>query len=37
VLFVLVHLFEVIVTGPWNNLRSMISGRYRVEETPHER
>jgi thiosulfate reductase cytochrome b subunit len=32
VLFVLVHLFEVVVTGPWNNLRSMISGRYRIEE-----
>jgi hypothetical protein len=22
--------FEVIVTGPWNNLRSMITGRYVV-------
>lgn len=30
VAFVLVHLFEVIVTGPWNNIRSMITGRYRV-------
>ncbi|HEX6136697.1 MAG TPA: cytochrome b/b6 domain-containing protein [Casimicrobiaceae bacterium] len=30
VAFVLVHLFEVIVTGFWNNLRSMITGRYRV-------
>jgi len=29
--FVLVHVFEVIVTGLWNNLRSMITGRYRVE------
>jgi thiosulfate reductase cytochrome b subunit len=29
--FVLVHLFQVIVTGFWNNLRSMITGRYRVE------
>jgi thiosulfate reductase cytochrome b subunit len=38
VLFVLVHLFEVIVTGLWNNLRSMLSGRYRIEqEKPHER
>lgn len=37
VLFVLVHLFEVVVTGPWNNLRSMLSGRYRIEEeTPRE-
>ena len=30
VLFVLVHVFEVIITGLWNNLRSMITGRYRV-------
>jgi len=28
--FVLIHVFEVIVTGLWNNLRSMITGRYRV-------
>jgi thiosulfate reductase cytochrome b subunit len=26
--FVGVHVFEVIVTGVWNNLRSMITGRY---------
>jgi thiosulfate reductase cytochrome b subunit len=31
VLFVLVHVFEVIATGPINNLRSMLTGRYRVE------
>jgi thiosulfate reductase cytochrome b subunit len=30
VLFVAIHVFEVIVTGFWNNLRSMITGRYRV-------
>jgi len=30
VAFVLVHVFEVIVSGFWNHLRSMISGRYRV-------
>ena len=30
VLFVLVHVFEVLITGLWNNLRSMITGRYRV-------
>lgn len=39
VLFVLVHVFEVMATGFWNNLRSMITGRYRVEATrehPHE-
>lgn len=28
--FVGVHVFEVIVTGLWNNLRSMITGRYQV-------
>lgn len=32
-LFVLVHVFEVIVSGFWNNLRSMITGRYVIEET----
>lgn len=31
VLFFLVHVFEVLVTGAVNNLRSMITGRYRVE------
>jgi len=31
VAFVLIHVFEVIITGLWNNLRSMITGRYRVE------
>lgn len=34
VVFVLVHVFEVIVTGLWNNLRSMITGRYRVPQAP---
>jgi len=28
--FVFIHLFEVVITGFWNNLRSMITGRYRV-------
>ncbi len=31
VIFVSIHVFEVIVTGLWNNLRSMITGRYRIE------
>ena len=31
VAFVLIHVFEVIVSGFWNHLRSMITGRYRVE------
>jgi thiosulfate reductase cytochrome b subunit len=36
VAFVLIHVFEVIVTGFWNNLRSMITGRYRIpQERPH--
>ncbi|MEO7325958.1 MAG: cytochrome b/b6 domain-containing protein [Dokdonella sp.] len=26
--FVFVHVFEVVITGLWNNLRSMITGRY---------
>ena len=33
VAFALIHVFEVIVAGFWNNLRSMITGRYRVETT----
>jgi len=38
VAFVLIHVFEVIVAGFWNHLRSMITGRYRVtEEARHER
>lgn len=38
VAFLLIHVFEVIVSGFWNNLRSMITGRYRVRptETPNE-
>ncbi len=27
--FVLIHVFEVVVSGFWNHLRSMITGRYR--------
>ena len=37
VAFVLVHVFEVVVAGFWNELRSMITGRYRVHvEAPDE-
>lgn len=36
VAFVAIHVFQVIVTGFWNNLRSMITGRYRVPEARHE-
>lgn len=35
VAFVLVHLVMVLVSGVFNNMRSMITGRYRIrEETP---
>ena len=30
VAFVLVHVFEVIVSGAWNHIRSMVTGWYRV-------
>jgi thiosulfate reductase cytochrome b subunit len=30
VAFVLIHVFEVIVSGFWNHLRSMVTGRYRI-------
>jgi thiosulfate reductase cytochrome b subunit len=37
VLFVLVHVFEVAITGVWNNVRSMITGRYQVTpEAPED-
>ena len=37
VAFVFIHVFEVMISGLWNNLRSMITGRYRVtvQETDH--
>ena len=36
--FVAVHVFEVLVTGARNNVRSMITGRYHVErEKTHEK
>jgi thiosulfate reductase cytochrome b subunit len=31
VLFVVVHLVMVVLSGLWNNLRSMITGRYEIE------
>lgn len=31
VLFIVVHLILVMVSGLWNNLRSMITGRYAIE------
>ena len=32
VLFVLVHLAMVVLAGPWNELRSMITGKFRLPE-----
>jgi len=32
VLFVVVHLVMVLITGVWNNLRSMITGRYVIKQ-----
>jgi len=36
-LFVIVHVFMVFASGAWNNIRSMITGRYAIdaEEVPH--
>ena len=33
VLFVIVHLIEVVLAGPINEVRSMLSGRYRIPRT----
>lgn len=30
VAFVAIHVFEVLVSGVWNHLRSMVTGRYRI-------
>jgi thiosulfate reductase cytochrome b subunit len=32
VVFVIVHVAMVILSGTWNNIRSMITGRYAIEE-----
>lgn len=37
VLFALVHVFQVLVSGPWNNLRSMITGHYDYRAAPGNR
>jgi thiosulfate reductase cytochrome b subunit len=37
VAFVLVHVFEVLISGVFNNLRSMITGRYVIESEHDER
>ena len=37
VAFVLVHILMVLLSGVWNNLRAMITGRYRIEQTDDDR
>jgi thiosulfate reductase cytochrome b subunit len=34
--FALVHVFMVLVSGVWNNMRSMITGRYAIEVEPDD-
>jgi thiosulfate reductase cytochrome b subunit len=34
VAFILVHVFMVLVSGPVNQLRAMITGRYRIHDEP---
>lgn len=35
-LFVFVHVLMVVLSGVWNNMRSMVTGKYRIdEEAPH--
>ncbi len=33
--FFLIHIAMVVLSGTWNNLRSMITGRYAIEEERH--
>jgi len=34
--FFLVHIAMVVLSGTWNNVRSMITGRYAIEESGHD-
>lgn len=34
--FVLIHVFEVIVSGFWNHVRSMITGYYAIQSNPEK-
>ena len=36
VAFVFIHVFEVIITGVYNNLRSMITGQYKIDSSHKE-
>ena len=31
--FVVIHLIMVLISGVWNNLRSMITGRYDIDDS----
>jgi len=31
--FVLIHVFEVVISGLWNHMRSMITGQFRITES----
>lgn len=33
VAFIFIHVFQVIITGMWNNLRAMITGKFRIDST----
>ena len=35
VLFVIVHVVEVVLAGVWNEIRSMITGRYVIKTGAH--
>ncbi len=35
--FVLVHVLMVALSGAWNNLRSMVTGQYAIEDDGHDR
>jgi thiosulfate reductase cytochrome b subunit len=37
VLFVLIHVVMVLISGVWNNLRSMLTGRYEIEPARKEK
>jgi thiosulfate reductase cytochrome b subunit len=34
--FVLVHIVMVLISGVWNNVRSMVTGRYTIERDPSD-
>jgi thiosulfate reductase cytochrome b subunit len=36
VLFVVIHVAMVLISGVWNNIRSMITGRYAIGEKSHD-